>query len=207
MQNEMQNLVSEFYKVECVDVFFELLSPELNLDGVVFFFRQTIPIVVDAIEKHFQPVEAALKRVGAVSALDGPVANVLRKSYQSNWRQIHAQCLPLQFSEGVMQDVQKHLSIGDESKATNQAIVDFVRKIGEVAFQMQVSDPQFAFDLKRMGEKVQFNQYKFDSLDGFIKAGDECFIVLPAVHKAAAGGQLGEVVIKANVLPLNYEFP
>ena len=39
MQNEMQNLVSEFYKVECVDVFFELLSPELNLDGVVFFFR------------------------------------------------------------------------------------------------------------------------------------------------------------------------
>jgi len=141
MQNEMQNLVSEFYKVECVDVFFELLSPELNLDGVVFFFRQIIPVLVDTIEKHFAPVEAVLRRVGAVSVMDGPVNNVLRKSYQSNWKQIHAQCLPQQVCETVMMDVQKHLSIGDESKTTNQAIVDFVRKAGEVAFQMHVSDP------------------------------------------------------------------
>jgi hypothetical protein len=36
--------------------------------------------------------------------------------------------------ESIMGDVQKHLSIGDESKQINQAIVDFVRKIGEVAF-------------------------------------------------------------------------
>jgi len=44
-------------------------------------------------------------------------------------------------------------------------------------------------------------------MDGFIKTGDECYIILPAVHKYNQGGGLGEVIIKANVLPLNYEFP
>jgi len=34
-------------------------------------------------------------------------------------------------------------------------------------------------------------------------------IILPSVHKqmpASQGGQLGEVVVKANVLPVTYEF-
>jgi hypothetical protein len=86
MQNEMANIVSEFYKCDCQDVFFDLLCPELNLDGVVFFFQNTIPLVIEAIEKHFQPVETVLKKVSNMSQLDGPIVNVLRKTYQSNWR-------------------------------------------------------------------------------------------------------------------------
>ena len=38
MMNELQANVSEFYKVDCQDVFFDVLSMELNLDGVVFFY-------------------------------------------------------------------------------------------------------------------------------------------------------------------------
>ena len=38
MQNELVSRVSELFKCECQDVFFDLLSPELNLDGVVFFY-------------------------------------------------------------------------------------------------------------------------------------------------------------------------
>lgn len=72
---------------------------------------------------------------------------------------------------------------------------------------MFVSDPPIMFDLKRIGEKVTFNSFKYDSMDGFIKAGEECYIILPAVHKNNQGGGLGEVIIKANVLPLSYEFP
>ena len=49
-------------------------------------------------------------------------------------------------------------------------------------------------------------------MDGFIKNNDECFIILPSVHKycqtgGTNGAGIGETVIKANVLPLNYEFP
>jgi hypothetical protein len=49
------------------------------------------------------------------------------------------------------------LSIGDESKTVNTAIIDFIKKVGEVAFQMLVSDPPLVFDFKRIGEKVLFN--------------------------------------------------
>ena len=74
---------------------------------------------------------------------------------------------------------------------------------------MNVSDPPLTFDLKRIGEKVLFNQYKYDSLDGFIKNNDECLIILPSVHKynSSMAAGVGEMIIKANVLPLNYEFP
>lgn len=74
---------------------------------------------------------------------------------------------------------------------------------------MFISDPSLTFDLKKIGEKVAFNQYKYDSLDGFIKNNDECLIILPSVHKynSTMAGGVGEMIIKANVLPLNYEFP
>ena len=76
---------------------------------------------------------------------------------------------------------------------------------------MLISDPPLVFDLKRIGEKVQFNQFKYDSMDGFIKNNEDCFIILPSVHKYNPGSNtgvvIGEMVIKANVLPLNYEFP
>ena len=91
-----------------------------------------------------------------------------------------------------MMVVQKSLSIGDEQKHLNAVIVEFVRRIGEVAFQMLVSDPPVVFDLKRIGERVQFNQYKYDSMDGFIKNNEECLIILPSVHKYSQGGGVGE---------------
>ena len=81
MQNEMSNIVSEFYKCDCQDVFFDFLCPELNLEGVVFFYRSTIPTVVENIEKHFAPVESVIKKVGSMAQLEGPIANVLRKTY------------------------------------------------------------------------------------------------------------------------------
>ena len=60
-------------------------------------------------------------------------------------------------NESIMQKVQSVLSIGDDAKHVNAAIIEFIKKVGEVAFQMLVSDPPIVFDLKRIGEKVQFN--------------------------------------------------
>ena len=58
-------------------------------------------------------------------------------------------------------------------------------------------------------------------MDGFVKADQECYIILPSVHKlntnivstqqsqsgSQIAGQLGEVLLKANVLAADYEFP
>jgi hypothetical protein len=57
----------------------------------------------------------------------------------------------------MMRKVQGVLSIADEAPHINQGIVTFLKKLGEVAFQMMISDPPIVFDLKRIGEKVQFN--------------------------------------------------
>lgn len=81
MMNELQNIVGELFKCDCQDVFFDLLCPELNLDGVVFFFQNAFTLVVETIEKHFAPVEGVLKKVTNMQTLEGPVINVLRKTY------------------------------------------------------------------------------------------------------------------------------
>jgi hypothetical protein len=38
MFTELVNTASEVYKCDCQDVFFDLLCPELNIEGVVFFY-------------------------------------------------------------------------------------------------------------------------------------------------------------------------
>lgn len=60
MFNELTNMVSETYKCDCSDVFFDLLCPELNLDGVVYFYQNMFAPIMKAIQKHFAPAEQIL---------------------------------------------------------------------------------------------------------------------------------------------------
>lgn len=52
---------------------------------------------------------------------------------------------------------------------------------------MMISDPPLLFDIDSIGQKVNFNQHKQESLDGFIKANEECYIILPSVYKLNQG--------------------
>ena len=67
-------------------MFFDLLCPELNLEGVVFFYQNAFPPIMLAIQKHFAPAEQVLHQVSCLPFLEGPLESVLRKTYQSNWR-------------------------------------------------------------------------------------------------------------------------
>lgn len=51
---------------------------------------------------------------------------------------------------------------------------------------MMISDPPLIIDLDKIGQKVNFNHNKQESLDGFIKAGQQCFCILPPVYKLTA---------------------
>lgn len=80
--------------------------------------------------------------------------------------------------------VQAVLAIGDnENEEINKQIVDFIRKFGEISLQMIISESPLLIDLRAIGQKVPFNQSRHDSLDGFIKAGDECLVILPPIVK------------------------
>jgi len=95
MFNELVSATSESYKCDCQDVFFDLLCPELNIDGVIYFYKTIFPTIFEAIHKHFEPVETVLKSVTAGSRSTteegGPLVSVLRKTYQANWKNIHMQ--------------------------------------------------------------------------------------------------------------------
>lgn len=57
MYAELCQRVSEMLKCECQDVFFDLLAPELNIEGVVFFFTRVFLEVEKAIQRYFAPLE------------------------------------------------------------------------------------------------------------------------------------------------------
>lgn len=101
MFTELTNSVSELYKCDCQDVFFDLLCPELNIEGVVFFFQNIFPPIMQAIQRHFLPAEQIIKAVSCTSHLDSPVISVLRKTYQSNWRSILKTCITEEFVKSV----------------------------------------------------------------------------------------------------------
>lgn len=183
MFTELTNMVSELYKCDCQDVFFDLLCPELNIEGVVFFFQHVFSPIVQQIQKHFAPAEQIIKAVSCNSHLDSPVISVLRKTYQSNWRSILKTCITEQFVKSVTQDIQDTLSIQDGDLAATTQIMKHVQKVAEIAFKMVISDPPICIDLSSIGQKVRFNQYKYESMDGFVKVDDECYIILPSVHK------------------------
>ena len=81
MYNELVNTVGEFYKCDAQDIFFDILSSELNLDGVVYFYQNTLPQIVQQIESHFLPVERSIREASESYKLDVSISNVLRKKY------------------------------------------------------------------------------------------------------------------------------
>ena len=83
-----------------------------------------------------------------------------------------------------MRKIQGVLAIADnESEEINQQIVDFIKKFGEIALQMMVSDPPLLLNVDEIGKKVNYNQHKQESMDGFIKTNEDCYVILPSVYK------------------------
>jgi hypothetical protein len=55
-----------------------LLCPELNLDGVVFFFRKVFEPVLQQIQNFFNPLYATLENAMCLESVEGPILNVMK---------------------------------------------------------------------------------------------------------------------------------
>jgi len=205
MINELQNKLSEFFKCECQDIFFDLLSPELNIEGIVFFYKNSLSRVQDLIILYFEPMESALKRTLVIDSLWTPIDNVLRKSVQSNWKKIFFQVCAESSLNIIVNFLQSNLKLQDENPKTNREIFEFLKKCCEILFFCHVSDPQVIIEINSIGQKVLFNNMKHDSVDGFIKQKHDCITILPHVFKANTNSS--DILFKSQVLPYDYEFP
>jgi hypothetical protein len=200
--NELGNMIEQFYKCDCQDLFFEMLCPELSMEGVLYFFKQTFPRSAELVTRYFEPAERELKRVSCVDTLEGPVMNVLRKAYQANWKRLYAQCRNGPKIREIVRDVQAVLKLGEHDPTADSTLEGYVDRLGELLLCFYISDPPVTCDWGSIGEQVEFNPMKHEAMDGFIRAGDLCYILLPSCSKPGS-----ELLCKANVLHKDYEFP
>ena len=205
MLNELQNKLSEYFKCECQDVFFDLLCPELNMEGLVFFFSQSFTKIQEIINLYFDPLETLLKRTLCIDEMWSSIDNVFRKSYQSNWKKILSSIFSDISFNNIMLFIQSQLKLMDEDPQANSMILEFLKKTSVIFFFCHISDPAIKLEVKHIGQTVAYNATKHDSIDGFIKPKHECIILLPACYKLNFNSE--NMIVKAQVLPVDYEFP
>ena len=200
MLNEINDITSQFYKCDCQDIFFELLGPELSMDGIVYYFKVSFPRVIDLIRGYFSPTEESLKLTAGIETLEGPIMNVLRKSYQASWKKLFRSSVPQSSLQRIVEDVQRVLRLGGCSASCNKEIFEFLNKLAEILFVYHINDPPVKCGVEMIGQQVEFNSVLHDAIDGFIRPGDPCVVVLPPVVKGT-----GEVMARAGVLHADYE--
>jgi hypothetical protein len=88
MQAELTVKIVEFYKYDCLDLFFDALCPELNMKGILYFFATAFSRLQATINNYTQPAFSSLQNVGCLTTLEGPIMSVLRKSFQAHFLQI-----------------------------------------------------------------------------------------------------------------------
>jgi len=179
-----------------------LLCPELSMKGIIYFFKTAFQKILIVVDAHFRPAEDLLKKAGCFKELEGPLMNALRKSYQSTWRDILEKSILPETLAQVTQEMQANLKLGDESTEVKEQIEAFLHKMGELLLCFYISDPTLKPNVEDIGNKVMYNPLKHEPLDGFIKAKEECIVILPSVHKVSIEG---EVITKALVLQVGYE--
>ena len=191
---ELTAATEQFYKCDCQDFFFETLSPELTVEGVIYFFRTVFGSAQEQVAAYFEPMEKELRRTCALDSLEGPIMNVLRKSCQATWKKLHPRSLQ---AAPVVKQVQQTLKLNEPEASLSR----FIEKLGEIYFCYYVSDPPVSSEVSKIGDRVEFNPMKHEAMDGFLRAGDPCYVLLPYCVRN------GDVFFKAAVLHVDYEFP
>lgn len=205
MLNELQSKLTQYYKCECQDIFFDLLCPELNMEGLVFYYKESFSRIQETIKLYFDPLESVLKRTLVIDDMWSSIDNVLRKSYQSNWKKILIKIFDDLSYNNIMIYIQSELKLLDEDPSANNMVAEFLKKSAVVFFFCHISDPLIKIDINTIGDTVLFNSTKHETIDGFAKTKHECIVLLPGCYKSNFNSE--NIIVKAQVLPVDYEFP
>ena len=74
--------------------------------------------------------------------MDGPILNVLKKSYQNNWNTIYDRCFTSSRINHIMRGIQNTLKLADDRDVNiNNEITKFIAKSSQILFKMYISDP------------------------------------------------------------------
>lgn len=190
IQTELAQSIDRLYKCECLDIYFDYFADLDNIETVTHFFISVFSIANSTVNSHFMAVEERIRRTTLLSSLEGPVMNTLRKAYQPQWEHIYSQ-------------IKGKVSFTALSSALDiqfdKSLKGFFLQLVKLFVFCYTTDPPLCLRVQQIGEEVQFNPLLHEALDGFIRSGQFCVVVLPAVHKHS-----GETVARACVLlPVN----
>ena len=207
MLTELHNKISDYIKLSCEDIFFDLLQPNLNMKGVVEFFRTIFINVSDVVEKFFMPIEMAINNALFIEQIYEPIDNVLRKSYQFNWKYFFEDIKKSINYNEIINDISKKLKydFNEENSEELNMIKEFIIKTFEIIFFCYISDPIVSIDISQIGKEVKYNSMTHDSLDGFIKSKQISTIILPTFYKGKVSTK-SSMLVKSQVLAKDYEF-
>ena len=207
MLTELHNKINDYIKLSCEDIFFDLLQPNLNMKGVVEFFKIIFINLFDIVEKFFNPIEKAINNTLFIDQIYEPIDNVLRKSYQFNWKNFFEDIKKTINYNEIINDISKKLKmdfIEEEGEEWNM-IKEFILKTIEIIFFCYISDPIISIDISQIGKEVKYNSMTHDSLDGFIKSKQLSTIILPTFYKGKVSTK-NFMLVKSQVLAKDYEF-
>jgi hypothetical protein len=207
MLTELHNKISDYIKISCEDIFFDLLQPNLNMKGVVEFFRTIFLKVSDVVEKYFNPIEKTINNALFIDQIYEPIDNVLRKSYQFNWKYFFEDTKKNINYNDIITDICKKLKLDfiEEKGEEWNMMKDFILKTYEIIFYCYISDPIISIDIPQIGKEVKYNSMTHDSLDGFIKSKQISTIILPTFYKGKVSTK-NSMLVKSQVLAKDYEF-
>ena len=207
MLTELHNKINDYIKLSCEDIFFDLLQPNLNMKGVVEFFKIIFINLFDIVEKFFNPIEKAINNTLFIDQIYEPIDNFLRKSYQFNWKNFFEDIKKTINYNEIINDISKKLKmdfIEEEGEEWNM-IKEFILKTIEIIFFCYISDPIISIDISQIGKEVKYNSMTHDSLDGFIKSKQMSTIILPTFYKGKVSTK-NSMLVKSQVLAKDYEF-
>lgn len=203
MITELQNIIVDYIKITCQDIFFDILQPSFTMVKIVEFFNIIIQHFEQRVEAHFAPAEKKIKMVLKIDKLWDPIKNVLRKAYQTNWRGVYDKLDNSDLYTKKFQELIFKFGFEKSNEAQNRMLFEFMKKTHEITFLCYISDPQIIIDRSQIGECVLFNQTYHDSFDGFIKPKQKCIVILPSFYKKEKCKDT--MMVKVQVLSIDYE--
>jgi hypothetical protein len=114
--NEIGSKFAEFYKYECLDLFFDVLSPDMNIKGIIFFYYNSFEKVDILVKKYFWPCFQTISHIGCFESVEGPILNVLRKAFQTTYQQVLDKIKSQGNVEEIISFIQRELKIGEDTK-------------------------------------------------------------------------------------------
>ena len=202
MLTELQIKINDYIKLLCQDIFFDILQPNLNLEGVIFFFKNIFIKISEITFNYFSPIENIIKETLFIDFLYEPIDNVLRKAYQSNWKMYFNEYQKMINYKNIIIEINKQLNLN----SYNKMIKEFLEETSEIFFLCYICDPQIKININQIGKEVRFNNMIHDSMDGFIKSKQSSTIILPMFYKGKEATN-ESTIIKSHVLGKDYILP